>query len=358
MKIAQLALNDYANYGNFLQKYAMQTTLKNFSDDVTFFWQSPNTFWVESDKFSAPSPLIREIDSSNHKRWLCREAVRVTKIKEFSERYIRTRFNIPYIQEVADEYDFFVLGSDQVWGLYPRMFLPFVPKEKKIAYAASIANPQIPENYKEFFRRGISNFAHVSVREEGAVKLISDLGLEPPLHVLDPVLLLMVEEWLKIAHQPSWFQEKYSRGYVLTYYLRHSPPPEVKYIADKLNLPVINLVDPDNFNHYAVSPEEFIYLLENASLMCTNSFHGVALSILFKRPFLNIEYVDAETKSMSLRIPAILKMFGLEDRTSTVGNFKFDSPLEIDFSIRDKVLPLERQKAFDFLSNALGLPMN
>lgn len=354
MKIAQLALDDYANYGNFLQKYAMQRTLKKFSDDVTFFWSSSNTFWVETDFVPVPSPLIRNIDPAEYQRWLCRESVRVTKIKEFAERYIETRFNLPYVNEVADEYDFFVVGSDQVWGLYAQMFLPFFPREKKIAYAASIASPVIPDELKAEYREGILSFAHVSVREENAVKLISDLGLPPPLLVLDPVFLLTVEEWLRIARPPSWFKEKYSRGYIFTYYLRDVPPPEIKTLSQELNLPVINLLDMNNFNHYTVGPEEFLFLLANASLVCTNSFHGVAFSILFKRPFLNIEYVDELTEKMSMRIPSLLKIFELEDRTATVGNYKINSPLEIDFSFRDKILPKERAKSFGFLANALG----
>ena len=357
MRIAQLALDDYANYGNFLQKYAMQRTLKKFSDDVTFFWQSLNTFWVESNDLPAPSPLIREVPDAEYKRWVFREAVRVTKIKEFAERHIETRFNLPYLDEVADEYNFFVVGSDQVWGLYPRLFYPFLPREKKIAYAASIASPVIPDELKAEYRDGISSFAHVSVREENAVKLISDLGLEPPPLVLDPVFLLTRDEWLTIARPPSWFNKKYSRGYILTYYLRNVPPPEVDALSKKLNLPVINLLDMNNFNHYVVGPEEFIFLLANASLVCTNSFHGVAFSILFQRPFLNIEYVDAMTEGMSMRIPSVLKMFGLENRTATVGNFKMDSPLEIDFSTRNKILSYERAKAFNFLSGALKTQM-
>ena len=34
-----------------------------------------------------------------------------------------------------------------------------------------------------------------------------------------------------------------------------------------------------------------------------------------------------------------------------------DLMLEIDYSTRDKILPLEREKAFKFLSNALGIKM-
>ena len=359
MKIAQIALDDYANYGNFLQKYAIHQTLKKFADDVNFFWYKNNSFWVEHGEPPSPPKYILDAHSTDYRRCFFYEAVRVTKIKEFENLYIKTRFNLPYIEETADEYDFFVIGSDQIWA--PNdwcplniKFLPFVPRKKKIAYAASIAAPTIPDNLKEYFRQGISSFDYVSVREEGAVKIVEELTSKKPLLVLDPVFLLTIDEWKQIARQPSWFNEKYSRGYIFTYYLRNEPPPEIKTVAKKLNLPVINALDFNNFNHYTIGIEEFLWLIMNASLVYANSFHGVALSILFKRPFINREYDDKDTRDMSLRIPGLLKMFGLENRIAKVENdYKIDSPLEIDFSTRDKILSRERLKAFNFLTGAM-----
>lgn len=59
---------------------------------------------------------------------------------------------------------------------------------------------------------------------------------------------------------------------------------------------------------------------------------------------------------MSLPIPGLLKLFGLEDRKiSTTDNHKLDELLNVDFARRDKVLPVERDKAFKFLSTALGV---
>ena len=359
MKVAQIALDDYGNYGNFLQKYAIHKTVKKFAGDAEFFWYKDTGFWVENGDFPPPPKYILDAHPFDYQRWICRQAVRMTKIKEFSERNIKTRFNLPYIEETADEYDYFVIGSDQVWAPnfwvpFNIKFLTFVPREKKIAYAASIAQPEIPDEYKEFFRQGILSFDFVSVREEGAVKLIEELTGKTPLLVLDPVMLLTIDEWKKIAYPPSWFNEKYQRGYIFTYYLRNEPPPEIKSVAKKLNLPVINALDFNNFNHCTIGIEEFLWLIMNASLVYANSFHGIALSILFKRPFINREYDDKKTRDMSLRIPGILKMFGLENRIAKVENdYKIDSPLDIDFSTRDKILPGERMKAFKFLADAM-----
>ena len=359
MRVASMTLDGYFNYGNNLQKYALHRTLKKFADFTEVFWYSKNDFYPETGEIRIIKPIPSGTDPITANRYYFREVVRVNKIKEFENRYIRTRFDLPYLEDIADEYDFFVVGSDQVWNpdfitnmRFTGTFLNFVPREKRIAYAASIAAPVIPDNLKEFFRAGISGFDHISVREEGAVKIIKELTGLDALLVLDPTMLLTAEEWLEIAQKPSWFDEKYERGYILTYYLRKDPPQEVQIMARKMNLPVINLLDLDNYWHYVVGPEEFVGLFANASLVCTNSFHGVAFSIVFRKPFINLEIAnDIDGVNMSLRIPSLLKMFGLENRTAGAIN----SPLEIDYSVRDKVLPAEREKAFKFLSKALGV---
>lgn len=236
-------------------------------------------------------------------------------------------------------------------------YLGFAPREKKISYAASMAATSIPEDKRAVLRRVISDFDKMSVREDSAVTLIRDLTGKQPLHVLDPVFLLTRDEWLAVAQKPTWFKEKYQRGFVLTYYLRKLPPPEVKTLADELGLPVINLLDVLNYNHFTVGPAEFIWLFSNASLIFTNSFHGVAFSILFKRPFINRELDnDPDGVAMLPRMISLLKLFGLEDRSPRRDKiFTADEALTIDFTRRDEVLPHERIKAFRFLSEALGV---
>ncbi len=352
MRIAQLTLTGYFNYGNILQKFALQYTLKKFADFVEVLWYSKRTNFAETGEKPVAQCVMFNGRRDGEKIFSLREAVRQSKFKDFENLYIKTRFDFPYFEDIADEYDFFVVGSDQVWNpswYSPYSFLSFVPREKKFSYAASIGAPAIPNDKKEIFRRGISDFNYLSVREEAAVKIISDLTGRTPIVLPDPVLLLTESEWLTVAQKPAWFKEKYQRGFILTYYLRKLPPPEVKTLADKLELPVINLLDIGNYNHFTVGPAEFIWLFSQASLIFTNSFHGVAFSILFRRPFINREISnDKLGVSMSNRIKTLLKLFGLEDRTQMHAD-----PLKIDFARRDEVLPLERAKAFKFLSEAL-----
>ena len=357
MRVAQMTFDGYFNYGNILQKYALQHTLKKFAEVTEVLWSDPSKFILDTGKFDFLPDIPPNTDPLNNQKYFLNEVVRVTKIKEFENRYIKTRFDIPYIEEIADDYDFFVVGSDQVWQpawIKPKFFLNFVPRQKKIAYAASIAAPAIPDQLKNFFKQGISGFDYISVREEKSVEIIKELTGQDALLVIDPTMTLTPQEWLEIAQKPSWLNEKYERGYILTYYLRNNPPPFVKDLAKYLNLPLINLMHWDNYWHYIISPEEFIYLFSKASLIFTHSFHGCVFSILFRRPFMNVEVDNAQY--MSTRIPGLLKMFGLEDRIMTMEKtYTSKDFLEIDYSTRDRILPLERGKAFKFLSSALGV---
>ena len=361
MRVAQLTLNGYYNYGSILQKFALHHTLKKFTTFTEVLWLSPPRLFSEtlSERYGQCVLKKDRIENPDYmEAFYRREAIRQNKFRDFENLYIETRFDIPYLEDLADEYDFFVVGSDQIWNpkWYPSWsFLDFVPKKKRIAYAASIAAPSIPGDKKEIFRRGISGFNHVSVREENAVKLIKELTGEAPLLVVDPVFLLTKEEWLSFAQKPTWFKNQYPRGFILTYYLRRLPPPEVKTIAAELDLPVINLLDVENFNHFVVGPAEFLWLCAHASLIFSNSFHGTSFSILMRRPFINREIVnDKGGVSMYSRIKSILELFGLKDRYSQGEKiFTAEEALNIDFTRRDEVFSSERTKALNFLSGAL-----
>ena len=345
-----ITLNVYDNYGNMLQKFALYKTLEKFANFVEVLWQhSTRPFY--------PYRIELERKSEGNLRNAAFWSVREYKIKQFNDENIRTRFDIPYLEDLADEYDFFVIGSDQVWNpefKIPGRFLEFAPPEKRIAYAASIVVPELPEDDQQIYREKILEMPHVSVREKDGCDLVEKLTGKRPLHVVDPVLLLTADEWRKIAKRPRWLDKKiYSNGYIMVYFLNGKLPEEIRSLAKKLGLPIINMLDKSNFDHYVTGIEEFIYLLDHASLICTYSFHGTAFASIFKKPFI-IYRTGRFFNARFSRMSSLLELFNLSDRV-TDANLKInlDDPLKIDFTRCDEVLPLERKKAFKFLANAL-----
>ena len=348
MRIAQLTLDGYKNYGQVLQKYALHRFLKSVADLVEVLWH-------QKGKNFLPHKLELERALEQNAREVAFESVRQNKFKEFMDANIRTRFDLPYLEELADEYDFFVVGSDQVWNpdkyFYGR-FLEFAPPEKRIAYAASFAVEELPPDVKDYYREKISEMPHVSVREKEGVDLVEKLTGKRPLQVFDPVFLLTADEWRKLAKRPLWLNKKiYERGYLLTYFFSGIPSKQSKELAAKLGLPMINLLDINKFDHYAVGIEEFLYLIDHATLICTQSFHGTAFATIFKRPFI----VNRPVSASFSRIKTLLELFNLSERAININaRVELEDPLKIDFTRCEEVLPTERVKAFRFLSEALS----
>ncbi|MBR4643390.1 MAG: polysaccharide pyruvyl transferase family protein [Selenomonadaceae bacterium] len=349
MRVAMLTLNVYTNYGNVIQKYALYRTLGRFADFVEVLWHHTTVPFL-------PYKMERDRWEEGNRKKTVFETVRQFKNKAFSDANIRTRFDIEYLEDIADDYDFFVVGSDQVWNPdfeLPGRFLDFAPPEKRIAYAASITRPNLPKEVKKTYREKVLEMPHVSVREKDGCDLLEKLTGKRPLQVLDPVFLLPADEWRKVSKKPAWLDNKiYENGYLLTYFFDGQPPQEVYALAKQLGLPVVNLLDRNNFNHYANGVEEFLYLMSHATIICTRSFHGTAFSMIFERPFIIYKVGTLLTTRFS-RISSLLELFGLSDRVAEPDfTIKLDDPLKIDFSRFREVLPLERKKAFRFLANA------
>lgn len=106
------------------------------------------------------------------------EVARCAFIKSFCYRYISIRYDVDFTR-VADEYDYFVTGSDQVWNPHyadlEKLFIKFAPSEKRIAYAASISCPEVPQDKLQAFIDGVNGMKEISVREQAGADLIQQL---------------------------------------------------------------------------------------------------------------------------------------------------------------------------------------
>ena len=76
-----------------------------------------------------------------------------------------------------------------------------------------------------------------------------------------------------------------------------------------------------------VAPDAFLNLIENAECVCSNSFHGIAFSIIFKKEFYRVGAMNQTGKiKKDDRIDNILNWCGLSNRNygETNGNRKID----------------------------------
>mgnify|MGYP002624186028 CR=1 FL=1 len=363
MKIGKITLDGYFNYGNVLQNYALRHILLQYADTVDSIWHSQENFIVYTwYKWSWKEPIKWLLNYRGFRNQLfCdhygMEMVRQGRIKEWCDRYIGIK-RVDDLSKITTAYDYFVVGSDQVWNPYfsdlDHCFLTFTPKEKRIAYAASISSPDIPENVKQMFKQGLTEMAHISMREQAGADMVKSFsGRDVPV-VVDPTLLLTADEWRKVSRQPAWY---HGENYILTYFLGKRPEV-VDKLSNETGLPVVNILDKDVYEHYVTSPDEFLWAIEHAKLLYTDSFHGTVFSILFRTPFVVCNRIgSAVEEKMGSRIDTLLGFFGLEARRGTKNNgYAIDNPLAApDWSQVDDVLARERKRSDEYLRQAFGM---
>lgn len=364
MRIAKLTIDGYAGYGNVLQNYALQQALLQYSTTVDTIWHEKDNFlprvwgkwtWKEYVKYILNFKDFRNKISNGH---IGKEMVRQGKIKDWCDRFIHYRTDVKNLKDIVEEYDFFVVGSDQVWNPYSYYlndnFLRFVPKRKRISYAASIAMPYIPDDKKKIFKKGIEEMAYVSVREQEAANILEKMTDKKIFVVIDPTLLLSCNEWNKLGRRPSWY---HGQDYILSYFLGKEPTNTVEKISRSLNLPIVSLMNDMNYDYYVTGVDEFIWAIEHAKFIYTDSFHGTVFSIIFKRPFLVSNRVDQGIyNNMNSRIDSLLSLFDLENRKVDC-NFQWENNklLTINFHNADTILLKEKAKANKFLRESLNI---
>lgn len=366
MNLAIITLNGNINYGNRLQNYALQIFLQKYKNDVKTIWYEEKTNFELSYKINLKTIIKFIINKNDYrkkiKKYYIVDKIRLYNIKKFSDKYINIKYIIKDLDRLDNEYDYFIVGSDQVWN--PNFwlkkynhdnvrFLKFVSKEKRIAYAASIAIPEIPKDKKQFFYDSLNEMKAISMREKAGADLVKKLtGREVPV-VVDPTILLTKEEWQKLEMVPEWYN---GEKYILTYFLGNSSPI-IKSIAKKNNWKIYNLMDKNNFNLYTSRVEEFVYLINHAQLVATDSFHASVFSILMNTPFLVVNRQEKGMADMTSRIDTLMKLFGYQDRYLVNGkcNLSDEEILHMDFSNVKDIQEREIKRSTAYMKKALNL---
>lgn len=370
-KIGLVTLHGYFNYGNRLQNYALKYTLEKmgYVVDTTVLRNDELTQKMRIKKLKlnlkanftevvsdVRTIIFNRLNNSTTMNPL--EQNREVIFKEFSETYLNEKFyNLSDTDNLTkiNNYSFFITGSDQVWNpLYynylPIYFLSFVPQRKRIAYSPSISVDSLPDQYVNDYTKWFNGMHKLSIREqEGANIIESQIGIEVPV-LVDPTMLLTKEEWLTISKRAS---NRPNTPYLLTYFLggpTNETREKINRLAEENNMTVINLEDQTEKDTYETGPSEFIDYINNASVLFTDSFHGLVFSIIFQTPFIVYERISSGP-SMYSRIETLLDKFGLKDRE--INNFEGDI-FEMDFSGTFDILAQEYTESIDYLKSALG----
>lgn len=338
------------NYGNRLQNYALQEFIMKMGMDVETIYP------ITQNQFNYFKMIIKSVCLKlklDKKRpfW---------KWDDFDFKYIKKDYyEVLEKNKNVKKYDKVVVGSDQVWNpiLYYfdpyKVFLKFVPKQKRIAYAASMGIDEVPNQWKKEFSESISEFKMISMREKSGAEAVGELINKKIPVVLDPTMLLLKEEWSILAKK-SRIRKK--RPYALKYYLgKHNVEFDmaITNYAKKYGLELVELGHDTPF----IGPKEFVWLIEHCAIMFTDSFHGSVFSILFHKKFWVFERPSQkDTGLMNSRIETLLTTFKLENRKicnlEDARNKNMSD--EIDYFLVERILKVRRNFAQNILRKAIN----
>lgn len=376
-KIGIITLFGYFNYGNRLQNYALQEAIKElgFEVETIVIGRNSETTLMLKEKSLKLEKKIVNWNKKRSKAIPCFMKKRFEKIIEkinihinkkhrdelfriFSDKFLNERF-INYsekrMKNIQSEYDYFVTGSDQVWnphffhGMGEAYFLSFADKKKRISYAPSFGLDKIPLKYEEKYKNWLLNMEKLSVREAAGKNIIKELTGRDAKIVLDPTLLITKEKWLKIA---SSAPNKPKKKFLVTYFLGEvtsKTKEEIKSVAKKKDLKIINLGDKKEKENFKNGPSEFIDYLNSAEAIFTDSFHGTVFSILLEKPF--VVYKRSGKASMYSRIETLMDLFSLHAQEAE--NIKnYEEIFAVDFSHTKEILDAKRKEAYTYLATS------
>lgn len=284
---------------------------------------------------------------------------------KFVSKYIHRKVQRNLYEILMDDYDGFVVGSDQIWREHhyrpiENAYLDFTVgyDVKRIAYAASFGTDkwEYSKNQTENCSSLLKNFVFVGVREKSGVDLCKKHFGREAVHVLDPTLLLRSNDYINNLEIKSVPQ---SKGDFLVYILDMTEEKQkiVDYIAKKYNLTPFYVNSKCDDKRCALKEriqppvENWLRGFYDAKYVFTDSFHACAFAINFNTPF----WVFGNKERGMSRFESLLASFHLRNRL--IGGLNEIIQCEISDIDWEKVnlqLSIERKKSISCLSDSLN----
>lgn len=347
MRIGIMTFHRAHNYGAMLQTYAIKTALEDLGADVSVIDYAPDYIDKQYQYFKPVKNLKANILKAVN---LFSNVSKNNKFNAFKNTYFNL---VPF--HTKETFDVIIYGSDQIWN--PNISNGFdgvyfgvhdIHTLKNVAYAASIGKSSLNKRELSDITELLKNFSEISLREESAEKILRDCYDGNIEIVLDPTLLLSSIMWDKIAMLPE-----VTEPYILVYEVNKDP--NTITAANKLStisgFPIyeISYQKTKLCNKHrvftGVGPEEFIGLIKNAEYVVTNSFHGTAFSLIYRKNFYTVAHYAYGSRMVDL-----LNKIGL-------GNRIIDTlPDVIEPIIYEPVswkIENERVKSLDFIKRVI-----
>lgn len=352
-KVGILTFHYADNYGAVLQAWALQKKINSFKGYSAEIINYIPDFWGYAPYENNEESRIKMIEK-----------------RRLFDNFLRNECGVNcenvVSSVVGDVYDYYCVGSDQVWNLdlnaaTQEFFFPNISANAyRFSYAASIGTSrEAVKKYSTVFEEYLGKFRYLSLREQEHVAFIEEKSKKKCERVLDPTLLLAADEYKilikkKQADEPFIFL--FWLGATHWDYMRGIEFANT--ISRKYKLPVIHniinsqphMLSKDGGCMYYEGIDSFLWHIKNADIVVTNSYHAVCFSIQFKTPF----YVLVKEMARS-RVDTLSEILGIGNCVVQhyINADEVDKTVDFD-NVEDRLL-IEREKSVAFLKKALEI---
>lgn len=301
--IGIVTIIDHSNFGNRLQNYALQETLRLFGHEAVTIRNTPRrgdgarpwTRRLQTLRRSGPRAFADKWRAMRTPPFQPPELVmsRLRGNGNFTSELI-AETDIPFEAmsdpaALAEQHDRFLVGSDQVWNPDLRRlngidFLTFARLEQRAAYATSIGVPRLDRYTARRYKTFLSGIPEISVREFEAADIVLALtGREVPV-VLDPTMLVNIDQWRGLAVEG----QRPAQRYLATFHLGDPDSASEAATAEFARTHgwlSVDMNDVETPEYFATTPAQFIATIMNAEFLITDSFHAAVFATLFRTPY-------------------------------------------------------------------------
>ena len=356
-----ITIHNAINHGAVLQALATQQAFSKYECSVDVINYVPK--YIREDNLLVRKnrgAAIRILDIISHRK------KKVSKFSRFVKTNLRLTEEFYSSDEIAmqtEKYDGFIAGSDQIWnpnitgGIVDKAYFCDFAKEGQnvISYASSLGDKLCFDKETELiFKSQLGRYSHISVREKSGVDFLKERLDIVAEQVIDPTLLLSQEEWDVATKQSSL---SISKPYIFVYSVGRTKEliQYAKTVQKTLGMEIIvsNSIMKYPFRKVKYmtddSPEDFLYLIKNAAVVITSSYHGTIFSANFNVPFLSFPASNVTTNRSS----ELLDLIGLQKQFIFYDTPFSESMLDINWNMANDKIGELRNESYKYIEKCI-----
>lgn len=360
-----------ANYGSFLQAYALKQLIQELDYEVEFVDYHVGVPVVK-DEADNGNKFVRKIEKGFEAfRYTAPFSHKLAFIKykqSFGKKYMPL-LGVTNEMNYNPQLDCLVIGSDEVFnciqknsnvGYSTELFGKDNYAKKLITYAASFGNTTLEKlkKYKKTDEIGmlLKRFDSLSVRDANSGAIIEQLTGKKPVYNLDPVLIYDYMNYCdKIPQMET--NEKYMILYAYAGRISNSEADWIAgYAKEKgMKVYVIGGIQKCADRFIDCSPFEVLAYFKNAEEVITDTFHGTIFSVITHRPFTTlIRKSVGNSYGNEEKLIDLLDRLGLGVRmTTNIESAESINVQPIDYVRVDDFLQSQRAIAKEYLRRNL-----